>query len=61
MMAYYNLKDYAKAKQELEKGVEDADADYIKQSNIWKWLEMTCRALGLQAEAELYVRMARPS
>jgi tetratricopeptide (TPR) repeat protein len=60
-MAYYNLKDYAKAKQELEKGVEDADADYIKQSNIWKWLEMTCRALGLQAEAELYVRMARPS
>jgi tetratricopeptide (TPR) repeat protein len=49
-MAYYNLKDYAKAKRELEKGVEGASADYIKQSNIWKWLEMTCRALGLQAE-----------
>lgn len=60
-MTYYNLKDYAKAKQELEKGAEHADANYIKQSHIWKWLEMTCRALGLQAEAEIYVCMARPS
>lgn len=60
-MTYYNLKDYAKAKQELEKGAEHADADYIKESHIWKWLEMTCRALGLQDEAEVYVCMARPS
>jgi tetratricopeptide (TPR) repeat protein len=60
-MAYYNLKDYAKAKQEFEKGAEHADADYINQSQIWKWLEVTCRALGLHAEAELYVCMARPS
>lgn len=60
-MTYYNLKDYAKAKKELEKGAEHADANYIKESDIWKWLEMTCRALGLQAEAEVYVCMARPS
>ena len=60
-MAYYNLKDYAKAKQELEKGAEHADGNYIKQSHIWKWLEMTCRALGLNAEAEIYVSMTRPS
>jgi tetratricopeptide (TPR) repeat protein len=60
-MTYYNLKDYAKAKQELETGAEHADANYIKESNIWKWLEMTCRAMGLQAEAELYVCRARPS
>jgi tetratricopeptide (TPR) repeat protein len=60
-MTNYNLKDYAKAKEELEKGAEHADAKYIEQSHIWQWLEMTCRALGLQAEAELYARMKRPS
>ena len=60
-MTYYNLKDYAKAKQELEKGAEHADANYIKESHIWKWLEMTCRALGLQADAELYAHRSRPS
>jgi tetratricopeptide (TPR) repeat protein len=58
---YYNLKDYAKAKQELEKAAEQADADYVKESHIWKWLEMTCRVLGLQAEAELYAHRSRPS
>src|SRR5205823_6329492 len=60
-MTYYNLKDYAKAKLELEKGAEHADANYIKQSHIWNWLEMACRSLGLQAEAEVYFCMARPS
>jgi tetratricopeptide (TPR) repeat protein len=54
---YYHLKDYEKAKHELEKAAEQADAgdfirelDYVKQSDIWKWLEMTSRVLGLQAE-----------
>jgi len=60
-MTYYNLKDYAKAKQELEKSAEHADAAYISQSQIWKWLEMTCRALGLEAEAQLYAHMTLPS
>jgi tetratricopeptide (TPR) repeat protein len=58
---YYHLKDYERAKHELEKAAEQADADYIKQSDIWKWLEMTCRALGLQTEADFYARKSRPS
>lgn len=57
---YYNLKDYANARQELEEAAHQADADYVKQSHIWKWLEMTCRALGLHGEAELYAKRSRP-
>lgn len=59
--AYFNLRDYAKAKKEFEKGAKYADATYIKQTEIWKWLELTCRALGLKADAEHYAQMARPS
>jgi tetratricopeptide (TPR) repeat protein len=58
---YYHLQSYSKAKEEFEKGSGKADARYIKQSQIWKWLEMTCRALGLKAEAEQYARMQNPS
>jgi tetratricopeptide (TPR) repeat protein len=58
---YYHLQDYEKAKHELEKATEQADANSFKQSNIWKWLEMTCRALGLQGEADFYARRSRPS
>jgi tetratricopeptide (TPR) repeat protein len=60
-MAYYNLKDYAKAKEEFEEGAQMADAAYIKESQIWRSLALTCRALGLKAEAEQYARMANPS
>ena len=60
-MTNYKLKDYAKAKQELEKGAEKADASYIKQSQIWKWLEVTCRSLGLKDEAQHYANLSRPS
>jgi tetratricopeptide (TPR) repeat protein len=60
-MTYYNLQDYTKAKEELEKGAQMADASYIKKSQIWRWLELTCRALGLKAEAEQYARTANPS
>jgi tetratricopeptide (TPR) repeat protein len=35
-MTYYNLKDYEKAKHELEKAAEQADTEHVKQSNIWK-------------------------
>lgn len=58
---YYHLKDYEKAKHELEKAAEQADAVYIRESNIWKWLEMTCRVLRRDAEADLYARRSRPS
>ncbi|SRR6266481_1486320 len=58
---YYHLESYSKAKEEFEKGVQKADPSYIKESQIWRWLEMTCRALGLSAEADQYARMARPS
>ena len=58
---YYYLKDYEKAKRELEKAAEQADEDYVRQSDIWKWLEMTCRVLGLQAEADFYAHRSRPS
>jgi tetratricopeptide (TPR) repeat protein len=59
--AYYNLKEYAMAKKEFEEGAEKADASYVKQSQLWKWLELTCRAMGLKAEADHYARMATPS
>ena len=60
-MVHHELRDYAKAKQEFEKCVEKADARYIKQSEIWKWLESTCRHLRLRDEAEHYARLATPS
>lgn len=58
---YYNLADYAKAKQELERGAEKADPSYLKEFQVWKWLELTCRSLALKAEAEHYARLASPS
>jgi tetratricopeptide (TPR) repeat protein len=58
---YYYLENYSKAKEEFEKGADKADPIYIKECQIWKWLEMTCRALGLNPEAEQYAQMARPS
>ncbi len=60
-ITYYELRDYAKAKQEFAKCAERADASYINQSQIWKWLESTCRNLGLRDEAERYARLAVPS
>jgi tetratricopeptide (TPR) repeat protein len=58
---YYHLQNYSKAKEEFEKGASKADPSYIKQSQVWKWLEITCRALGLKPEAEYYARLAMPS
>jgi len=58
---YYELGDYARAKQEFEKGAETANSNYIRRSQIWRWLEVTCRALDLRAEAEQYARMQNPS
>jgi len=60
-VAYYHLENYRKAKEEFEKGADKADPSYIKESQIWKWLEVTCRALGLKGEAEHYAHMTTPS
>jgi tetratricopeptide (TPR) repeat protein len=59
--AYHKLEDYTRAKAELEKGAQTADPAYIRQAQLWKWLEVTCLHLGLKDEAEHYARLARPS
>jgi tetratricopeptide (TPR) repeat protein len=60
-IAYYELRDYAAARRELEKSVEMADESYLKDGSIWKWLEVTCRSLGLKDEARHYANLSRPS
>lgn len=50
---------FARAKIEFEKTLQTADADYLKGSSICKRLEICCRQLGLQAEAEQYSQMNR--
>lgn len=58
---FYHLGEYAQAKAQFQEGAQMADARYIKESQIWRWLELTCRALGLKSEAEEYARMQNPS
>jgi tetratricopeptide (TPR) repeat protein len=60
-MTFYDLGEFAKAKLELETGAKTATARYIKQEQIWKWLEYTCQQMGLKSEEEQYRRLARPS
>jgi tetratricopeptide (TPR) repeat protein len=60
-MTCYELKDYTRAKIELEAGVAGASKDYIREAHIWKWLEYTCISLGLTAEASQYAQMQKPS
>jgi tetratricopeptide (TPR) repeat protein len=60
-IAYYRLKDYAQAKLEFEKSAETADAEYIQESQIWKWLEDTSRTLGLKDQADRYSKLAMSS
>jgi hypothetical protein len=50
----YHLDDLEAAKQEFEQSAQNADSGYIRQYNIWGWLEATCRALGMNTEAEKY-------
>jgi len=54
---YYDLGDYARAKIELEIGVQTASPRYLKGSRIWQWLEYTCISLGLKAEADYYASL----
>jgi tetratricopeptide (TPR) repeat protein len=60
-IAHYRLRDYAQAKLQFEKSAETADAEYIQESQIWKWLENTSRALGLKDQVERYARLATDS
>jgi hypothetical protein len=53
--------DYSRAKVELERCAQTADLPYIRQSKVWKWLELTCRHLGQKEEADHYAQLARPS
>jgi tetratricopeptide (TPR) repeat protein len=59
--ASYHLGEYAQARAELQMGAQMADAQYIEESQIWRWLELTCLALGLKSEAEEYAHMQNPS
>jgi tetratricopeptide (TPR) repeat protein len=56
-MTYYRMGDYARARTELEQGAAIADAEYIRQAQIWKWLEYSCQGLGLVDEAKKYAAM----
>src|SRR5712664_3240202 len=59
--AYHKLEYYAQAKLEFEKCIETADTSYIWEHEIWRWLEITCRHLGLKDEAEKYAGLASGS
>jgi tetratricopeptide (TPR) repeat protein len=58
--AYYNLGDYAQAKEELEKATQTGDPSYIRDARLWRWLEATCQHLGLKDEADRYRQLAQP-
>ena len=58
-VSLYGLKDYQRAKIEFEKGVKTASKRYIREAGIWRWLQQTCIALGLGAEAQHYAELVR--
>lgn len=58
-IAYFALREYAKAKVEFEKCASSADPEYINQAQIWRRLENTCRLLGLKEDADRYAITAR--
>jgi tetratricopeptide (TPR) repeat protein len=60
-IAYYELRDYVAAKRELENCANTADKSYLSDGAIWKWLQATCRNLGLKDEAQYYSSLSRPS
>jgi tetratricopeptide (TPR) repeat protein len=50
----YRLGDKRSAKKQFEAAVQIADPEYLQKTNIWEWLETTCRDLGLHVDAENY-------
>jgi tetratricopeptide (TPR) repeat protein len=60
-VAFFELRNYAAAKRQFEKSAGMANSRYLKDAEIWKWLESTCLSLGLKTEARNYANLARPS
>jgi tetratricopeptide (TPR) repeat protein len=60
-IALYELRDYAAAKRGFEHCARTADKSYLSDGAIWKWLQATCRNLGLKDEVQYYSRLSRPS
>lgn len=58
-ITYFQLGGYAHAKLEFEKTIQAADSAYLRNSQIWKMLEVSCQRLGLEAEAKHYAAKAR--
>ena len=58
---YFHLQHYARAKIEFEETAKTADPGYMRDSKVWKWLELTCKHLGLNEEATDYAKRATPS
>lgn len=57
-IAYFRLNDYAKALVEFKKSAETADEEYTREAQIWRWLEESSRALGLDDQANGYSKLA---
>ena len=58
-IAYFALGGYAQAKSEFEKTATTADPEYLRDGQVWKRLEVSCRELGLDSEADSYARLAK--
>lgn len=57
----FELKHYERAKEQFELCAQIATSEYIKSVDLWRWLQATCRHLGLKDEANHYAQLARPS
>jgi tetratricopeptide (TPR) repeat protein len=60
-IAYYELQDYLAAKREFEICANTGDKSYLSDGAIWKWLQATCRNLGLRDEEQYYASLSKPS
>ena len=60
-MVFYETGEYTSAKQQLEICAKLAPSAFIRQAQIWKWLEYTCKQLGLTEEARHWSQLIRPS
>jgi tetratricopeptide (TPR) repeat protein len=60
-MALYQSGHFSHAKLELERGLKSANPRFVKEAQLWKWLHLTCKNLGLKQEAEYYSKLMRPA
>lgn len=54
---YYKEAAYARAKQEFEVAEIVAEEAHVSKKYIYGWLAKTCRALGLEADADRYTKL----